>query len=346
MLNSWLRLSTDIIKTNFELLQQPYRYFLVVTKSCQSRCKHCNIWQEQPQNELSINEFNQLAKNSSHLKWLNISGGEPTDREDLVEIIEGFKRHCPDLLLVNFTTNGLVPEKIYKIATELAELKIYKLVINVSIDGPPVINDKLRGVQGNFDLSIESFRLLQSIKNIESKISMTLFESNRLLIQETITAIQQRIPSFGKTQLHLNIPHESSHYYKNTNRPPQANSELISIIRQFQESKSIQLDPISIIETIYRRKSQEYLQTYKTPLQCSAIMSSVYISEKGIVYPCTIWDKPIGSLRENNFDVSALLKSETAKRLRQQVRNKECTQCWTPCEAYPTILANLQALIP
>ncbi len=85
-----------IILANFKQLKRPYKIFLVVTKSCGSRCSNCLIWQEKPSKELSISEFELIAVNlGPSLSWLNISGGEPTDRDDLLEIINVFIQKCP-----------------------------------------------------------------------------------------------------------------------------------------------------------------------------------------------------------------------------------------------------------
>ncbi|MFN7824100.1 MAG: radical SAM protein [Pseudobdellovibrionaceae bacterium] len=118
------------------MLEAPYKYFLVVTKRCDSRCKYCSIWREPEHQELTLAEFERIALKSPQLKWLNISGGEPTLRDDLSEIIGVFKKNCKNLLMVNFTTNGIDSKRIVEKVKSISELGIAKLVINVSIDGP------------------------------------------------------------------------------------------------------------------------------------------------------------------------------------------------------------------
>ena len=138
-------LGLDVLQSNLGTLKRPYKYFLVVTKNCNSRCKFCKIWQEQPKNELTIEEYEKLAKHSKFLKWLNISGGEPTLREDLFDIIRVFVKHCPHLSMVNFTTNGIKPEKIISDAKKISDLRLNKVVINVSLDGTKKFTKKCAG---------------------------------------------------------------------------------------------------------------------------------------------------------------------------------------------------------
>ena len=49
----------------------------------------------------------------------------------------------------------------------------------------------------------------------------------------------------------------------------------------------------------------------------------------------------MGNLRGNGFDLKGLLESDRRRELRTDVIEERCTHCWTPCEAYPSILGNL-----
>ncbi|MBY0516422.1 MAG: radical SAM protein [Bacteriovoracaceae bacterium] len=338
---SWYRFGQDILASNNLALKAPYRYFLVVTKSCQSRCQHCKIWQEKIENELSLEEISKLAKNSPWLKWLNVTGGEPTDRDDLPSIFGAFKKYCPDLVMANFTTNGLEPEKIEDHAQKIASLKIPRLHINVSIDGPPEINDHLRGINGDYDLALETFKRLRRITGLKSSVAMTLFKKNHQLINQTFELIKNQIPDFDVKEMHLNVPHQSAHYYQNEEMKIDAPDEILSSVEKFYSDHKRETSLLSFVEKNYQNHAKEYLLNKKSPLPCSAVMSSVYISEKGEIYPCTIWDKPLGNIRDHEYDVRAILFNDRAKKARSDAQNLKCPQCWTPCEAFPSILANI-----
>jgi len=49
----------------------------------------------------------------------------------------------------------------------------------------------------------------------------------------------------------------------------------------------------------------------------------------------------LGSLRETNYRLGPLLEQAKAAGLRQAVVAGQCPHCWTPCEAYHAIGANL-----
>jgi Fe-coproporphyrin III synthase len=331
-----------VFKANFVVPTLPFKYFLVVTKSCGSRCTNCLIWKEQPENEMTLPEYEKLARNSGeHLHWLNISGGEPTDRLDLTDIIDIFIRNCPSLQVVNFTTNGLNFDQLQK-ATEFLDASPIPLIgLNVSIDGPPKLHDRLRGTPGGFEKAIRALKMIRKHGRVKSAAAMTLFPSNQAYIEETVRAIQEHIPDFTLNELHLNFPHTSDHYYGNGRIDYQERINFRAI-KPLLDSVKNSLKPFDIVEKIYQRKLNEYIETGVTPIQCAALKSNIYISEKGDVYPCTIWDKKIGSLRETNFDLASILLSLEALKTIALIKQKQCPNCWTPCEAFPSIITDLR----
>jgi len=193
---------------------------------------------------------------------------------------------------------------------------------------------------GDFDAAVDTFARLRRIRGVSSKVAYTLYPANRLLIGATVAEIARRVPGFSARDLHLNVPHQSSHFYGNQDMRPSPMADLHQVLADHSRGFAWP-HPQTMVERIYRRLARRYVADAKTPLPCAAVMSSVYISEHGAVYPCTIWDKPIGSLRDSDFDLGVILASARARDTREQARTGACPQCWTPCEAFPTILANL-----
>lgn len=336
----WIKLAFRVFQSNFERLPMPYRLFLVVTKSCNSRCLHCKIWQETPQNELTLDEIDKISKGMPYLQWLNVSGGETTERSDLVDICAAFVKNCPDLIFLNFATNGLNPDHIEDQVRKISKLKIPYFQVNISIDGPEKINDVLRGIDGDFKLAVETYRRLKKIEGVRTQVGLTLFHKNVNQVDQMIREIQTIIPEFTHDDLHINIPHLSPHYYGNSKMKPLTPEGTIAAIENLHDKQKVRFTPVAIIEWIYRRNIRKYLETSKTPMRCAALLSSVYVSEHGDVYPCTIWDKSIGSLRQTDYQLEPIIKSELGRMTRAEIRKSNCPNCWTPCEAYQTIGAN------
>ena len=87
------------------------------------------------------------------------SGGEPTLRKELPEIIDLFVRNN-GVSHINLPTNGLKPDRIYEVAEHCLSRNPYlELHVNIALDGFRESHDFMRGVPGNFERALESARL-------------------------------------------------------------------------------------------------------------------------------------------------------------------------------------------
>ena len=111
-------------------------------------------------NELSLDEVRKVAAANPFLQWIDFTGGEPTDRPDFVEVVQAFSDACPDLLVVHFPTNGIATKRITENVDELQNTLKAQLVVTVSIDGPPELNDRLRGIRNDFAHAVDTFASL------------------------------------------------------------------------------------------------------------------------------------------------------------------------------------------
>lgn len=340
---------------------------LVVTKRCHSRCVYCDIWKAKDtpgglDNELTGEELARVAAANPGLQWIDFTGGEPTDRPDFAEVVEAFDASCPSLALAHFPTNGLATARITAIAARLRRSLRARLVVTVSIDGPPEINDRLRGVRRDFAHAVATFAAVRrELGAANAYIGMTLHghtgscgRSARALVEETHVAINAGLstlgePPLGWSGLHLNIPHLSQHYYGNTadDAPsdgfggPAHRAEIAEALRfAASQSKDGGSFGLHLLERAYRREALRYLATGDTRVPCAALLTTAYVSAKGMVYPCTIWDKPLGNLRDHGFALAPILARARADGTRADVAAGRCPRCWTPCEAYPALAAS------
>ena len=92
------------------------------------------------------------------LRDINITGGEPFLRDDLVEIVRILDEHCDHPRIV-ISTNGFERRRIAHAAPGL--LKIGRNVgIAVSLDGIGEKHDEIRGIPGGFDKVVETLKQL------------------------------------------------------------------------------------------------------------------------------------------------------------------------------------------
>ena len=75
------------IKKHFATLV-PREFMFPITYRCNARCVMCNIWRLPKKKELSLQQMEQLLSDKlfSNIEAVNITGGEPTLREDHIQI--------------------------------------------------------------------------------------------------------------------------------------------------------------------------------------------------------------------------------------------------------------------
>jgi radical SAM protein with 4Fe4S-binding SPASM domain len=151
---------------------KPLYATLHLTKKCNSRCVMCLDWRTPPdEKELTREEITKIFKNPlfSSVEKFALTGGEPTLREDLVEIAETVLDSCPGIKELALLTNGLETSSVIKKAVELMKLPKLagsnKLTIQVSLDGYGEVHEKVRRVPDAFHKASETIKLLKSLKS-------------------------------------------------------------------------------------------------------------------------------------------------------------------------------------
>jgi radical SAM protein with 4Fe4S-binding SPASM domain len=71
-----------------------------------------------------------------------------------------------------------------------------------------------------------------------------------------------------------------------------------------------------------------YLRGEAVGFSCQALHGSCFVSADGQLYPCHLYDRPVGSLREWGFDVAALWASQEVLHAREDVVALRCGGCF------------------
>ena len=344
MLTKEIGLGTAILGANVRSPRLPYKVTFVATYHCNFRCEMCNIWRKKSVNEMTPAEVEEFFSRWPQFRWVHLTGGELFMRRDLEDLVASIQKSCKNLFLLNFPTTGWFGDKTVALVENVLKRGVGRLMTTISIDGPKALHEEMRGLPGSWDRGIETYRRLRGIKrsNYQAVVGMTLMEKNAGAVDATIAAIQQVIPEFKRTDLHLNIGHESNHYFNNVGSPAAAHlSKIMDAVADHRRQTGSVLHPVKFLEDRYQALIPKYYATGKSPLPCTALSSSCFIDAYWNLFPCSIWDEKIGNLRESQFDLRALWNSERRQEVRKMVVEENCSHCWTPCEAYPTILGNL-----
>lgn len=339
---SLAKLGYRILRSNGSRPPRPFKLTLIVTWTCDTRCKMCSIWKRDKQGVMTLDEVRAFFDRNPWFSWVNLSGGEIWTRDDAAELCLAVVERSPDLHLMDFPTTGQKTEAIVAGVDRLLATRLPKLLVTVSLDGDRATHEDIRGVKGAFDRACATFAELRRRRSsrFDCFLGMTLSNWNRGRIMETFEAARAAIPGLELREMHVNLAQESSHYYQNQGMG-RTEEEALSQIESFVGGRGGGLHPVAWLERKYQTRLREFLRTGKSPLPCMALSSSVFVDARWNVYPCTMWDAPVANLRDHAFDLGAVWESDRAKSLAADARALRCPNCWTPCEAYQTILGNL-----
>lgn len=342
---------TKILKSIIlsRLKKSPYKLNFAITSSCNSRCLTCNVWKNQkPKKDLALDEIERTFKNlPPNITWLSLSGGEPFLRKDLYDICKIAVENIPNLALISIPSNGLLEKKVYETTKRILSLGLNNLFLNFSIDGPEEVHDKIRGAKGSFEKTWNTYLSILDLSKKDPRLSVnietTVSKYNYRHLEEFFKKL-----ILEKHKITVTIAH-TGHLYENLNDENNFtklnhDKKILANIINIIKSGLSQFSPIDIIQKKYLDNILSYYDhPQKQPLACVATRSSIAISQEGNIIPCFMWGKTMGSLRELNYDLNSYLQKNAReiKEIKRIINEEKCPNCWTPCEAYQSIINDL-----
>ncbi len=336
----WLGFAGDVVRANVGR-SVPFKLTYIVTDECSCRCAICHLWQD-PRRGASLDEIRALFRANSHLSWINLSGGEVVEHESFGEITEAAVRSTRALVL-DFPTAGQRPEETERRVRELLRLPIPRVFITVSIDGPPDVHDRLRGTGGAFERAADTFQRLLRLRSRHFQVyaGMTISSRNDENPDGLVHDLLAAAPWLPRERLHFNVAHHAPHYYRNRAGDAPDPRRTASFLRREREGRRGR-GAVAWVERAYWRLADRYLESGASPIPCNALGASAYVDPDLRLYPCATWDRPLVDLREYDYSITRATRAADAIVARRDARAGRCPGCWTPCEAYPTILSQIR----
>ncbi|MBS7605555.1 MAG: radical SAM protein [Candidatus Bathyarchaeia archaeon] len=357
-MNQRISLLKSFIKINLENLSgNVFKVNLAVTYKCNYKCRICNIWRlylDEPDKagcELDLDEIKIIFQRyNKQLIWVSLTGGEPFLRHDLTEIVGAIYENCKNLGIINIPTNGSLPNRIEKTILEIIEdFKIPLIYVTVSLDGDPARHDFMRGFNGAWARALDSLSRLHQISANYPNLSIDFEYTISPLNVGGLSPLLAEIDRYGLSNLKgVIVPAHTGNLYHNIQMQaymsnsdryiPTALKEIDYLIKVAPPSIS---DPHSIIRYLYLKLLRKYLSgATRKFFPCTAASGSCFIDPYGKVYPCIIENKVLADLRELEYDLNRAVKSNKFISFREKVEKGLCRGCWSPCEAYPSIIVH------
>lgn len=334
----------------------PFKLTVNVTNVCNSGCLTCNIWdiyskgknREMFHQELSIDELKKVvASFGDKLFWLNITGGEPSLKKGLPDLVRHAVQNCPNLFMVNIPMNGILPERTEHICRRLAsENPEVELNVTLSVDGIGEQQDHIRGYEGHWGRSMESWERLKTIRKEHGNFKCSFQSTISAFNIDDAAELYERLSPESDNYI-VTFAHEAELYHNyetgvaitgNAEKAKEAANIFYSAYR-FKPWRVLGFFPKAFLRIMAKRLDDGY-----SGVQCMAGAATVTVDPYGKVHPCLFLPDQMGDLRDHDMDMHELLfEDELAEKGRR--RAKHCDECWINCEAYPSMMASpLQTL--
>ena len=291
---------------------------LITTFRCNAQCNMCNIWkfQTNPNEEIDASYYEKLPAGLR----INITGGEPTLRRDIDKIFEIL---YPKSSLLELSTNGYNTAKIVELAN-----KYPNILIRVSVEGLPKINDAKRGIKDGFDHALRTILELKKTKCKNIGFSVVISPDNYddlLYLYDLCVALD--------VELGNSAVHNSWYFHKEDN---QIESEkaleqherfvkaLLTSKRRHLKDRLKDYGRAYFNRSIHRRLRGD-TDEYRPP--CGALTDFFFIDPWGNVTPCngSSEEWKLGNIKDDTLE--NILSSDKAREAMEKVRNckRNCT---------------------
>ncbi len=314
----------------------PNRMVMAVTRRCNLRCGICRTWEYEPERpELTPDEIGAALRPLRRLAWLDVTGGEPFVRDDIEEVFEAVTNAVPTLRVLHFPTNGWFSDRALALTRKLrAGSPDVDLLITVSLDGPPAVHDAMRGRAGSFERALETFRRLREVPGASVYVGSTVSNDNVDALVELESILRAEVPGFTAREWHWNWIQRSSHYFHNADGPDRSAPDP-TILERHIARRGLPRDMVGLAELGFFVNLLAHLRGEAVGIPCQAFRSTCFLSPEGDVYPCHVWDRPVGNVRE--ISIPELWNSEALQEARCDIRVGNCPRCFAACEAYPAM---------
>lgn len=307
---------------------------VITTYRCNARCQMCHTWQYPSK---AVKEFDPkiLEKIPVGMKRINVTGGEPLLRKDLIDIISILNGKTNR---IEISTNGYFTANIIEIAK-----KYPHITIRISVEGLPEKNDSLRGIKNGFDHALRTLLRLRAsgIEDIGFAIVISQHNISELLELYELT-------SGLDVEFSQSTMHNSFYFHKNDNK-----TENFELIDKIMKDFIIRL--LKSKRKNYKLRIKDWFRAYLNmgllrhmhgqcrTIPCGAGTDLFFVDPWGKILACNGSPEPwvMGDLKTQDFD--EIWHSEQAQKVRELVKN--CKQnCWMIGTSVPAMRKKI--LIP
>lgn len=297
----------------------PLRMDLALTFRCQNDCVHCYAGGPHETEELTTEKWKKVIDRIHEIGVfiVTFTGGEPTLREDLPELVQYAQNKG---IVTGLVTNGRkLKDKEYVKTLEKAGLDFVQVTLE---SHKPEIHDLITGMKGSWKETVQGIKNAAATR-LYVTTNTTLNKHNASSFLETVDFIKElRVSGFGSNSLIYSG--KASGISNEFVLPLETLEELLPEVRDkahqlglkflwYTPTQYCQFDPVRLGLGI---KS------------CTAAMVNMCVAPNGDVYPCQSYFESLGNILADSWDKiwSNPLALSIRKREYVEPKCKDCPQ--------------------
>lgn len=295
--------------------------------------------------ELRTDEIDAIFHSYQGIKSFGVTGGEPFLRPDLDDILKIIIRtQRPKILFV--TSNGFMSDVIYNQVRAILDnwtLKIKQLKILISVDGPPAIHDAERGVPGLFQHILTTLSSMNELASRHKNLSVgtvTLYSPHNFRVFDQVLSYIEDLVNHYHLEPTFCL-YDESHYYNNDHKPAEYLEHLKHYLPRMRDI--LKMGGRSALATgrvmLWDMVEKWLDDPGRQVIPCKSGTVRYLIDPYGVVYPCFIYDRPLGYLRDLSYDLKRIFSGSVTKRARETIKMGGCHNCALTCELLPTMMS-------
>jgi MoaA/NifB/PqqE/SkfB family radical SAM enzyme len=280
----------------------------------------------------------QLEPALQHPFWgavenLNISGGEPTTRNDLPEMVEMFARHLPRMRKIGINTTGLTPHRAIPMLTRIVKFCAERdllISVRVSLDGIGDIHDQVRHVKRGFEKACETIEAMQKLAeespNFQFGLAATIFATNLADAQNILEWARAK-----KLDIVFNMLRFTDAMLNNRELQPTIgfHEREEEFMRTFFLDRVQEESVLSGQSFLYLHYADMIANGYHRTMPCPFRSQGLLLNPYGDLYYCEN-SESLGNLLTTPAE-ELYFKAENLAH-REHIKNTVCPTCLSPCQ--------------
>ena len=310
---------------------------------------------------MSFEQIEKVSRTMPPITDLWLSGGEPTLRRDVPDVIDMFVANN-GVNRVIIPTNGIIKSRVFEIVDRaLGKNPALHLYLNIALDGYGETHDRIRGVPGNWQKALDCIELHYSLK--EKYADRFRLNVNTVVCAENYPEIERLAEhmwqNFQLDGQYFNIVRGETAVGAGIKDVPAESlpgmyAFVSRLTRRYADRMFAEDDTgrrlfktmayVGAITTHYRTQHANFRQSTPWPFPCTAGETTAVIDYNGDVRACELREK-FATLADFDYDFGALWEANERQVELKKIDGGQACWCTHVCFIHDSMRHSRRALL-